>query len=180
MALYVNTANPARQGSWWPTLNTYNGVKVTNPYGNCALGSLKACSLMYGWAKPSDDAKRRGVGNPQSYLWWLDVETENTWQADRAANVAVLEGMAAYFEEKIGARVGLYSTAYQWGGDRRNREVRPARWQVCRAGSLERDRRPGAKANCARPGLTPNSRVSMTQYIYRVALIDYNLLGCST
>ena len=69
---------------------------------------------MYGWAKASDDAKRRGVSNPQSYLWWLDVETENTWQTDKAANVAVLEGMTAYFK-KIGARVGLYSTGYQWG-----------------------------------------------------------------
>lgn len=122
VALYVNTANPGRQGSWWPTSNIYDGVKVTNPYGNCALGSFKACSYMYGWAKASDDAKRRGVRNPQSYLWWLDVETENTWQADKAANVAVLEGMTASFK-KIGARVGLYSNAYQWGGGRRSREV---------------------------------------------------------
>ena len=42
------------------------------------------------------------------------METENTWQTDKAANVAVLEGMTAYFKE-IGARVGLYSTGYQWG-----------------------------------------------------------------
>ena len=42
------------------------------------------------------------------------METENTWQADKAANVAVLEGMTAYFK-RIGARVGLYSTGYQWG-----------------------------------------------------------------
>ena len=73
-------------------------MKVTNPYGSCASGSFKACSYMYGWAKASDDAKRRGVSNPQSYLWWLDVETENTWQADKAANIAVLEGMTAYFK----------------------------------------------------------------------------------
>src|SRR3954469_2581062 len=114
VALYVNTANPGKQGSWWPKSNTYNGVKVTNPYGSCAAGTFKACSYIYGWAKASDDARRRGVSNPQSYLWWLDVETENTWHADKAANVAVLEGMTAYFK-RIGARVGLYSTAYQWG-----------------------------------------------------------------
>jgi hypothetical protein len=170
VALYVNTANPARQGSWWPMLNTYNGVKVTNPYGNCALGSLKACSYMYGWAKASDDAKRRGVSNPQSYLWWLDVETENTWQEDKAANVAVLEGMAAYFK-KIGARVGLYSTAYQWGEIAGSVKFTSPlaglpSW-LAGAGSAA-----GAKANCARPGLTSNSRVSMTQYIS--GGLDYN------
>ncbi|SDP62902.1 hypothetical protein SAMN04487914_12166 [Arthrobacter sp. ok909] len=163
VALYVNTANPGRQGTWWPTSNTYSGVKVANPYGSCAAGTFKACSYMYGWAKASDDAKRRGVSNPQSYLWWLDVEAENTWQTDKAANVAVLEGMTAYFK-RIGARVGLYSTGYQWGQIAGTvKSTSPLAglpsW-LAGAGSAAK-----AKANCTLPGLTPGSRVSMTQYI---------------
>jgi hypothetical protein len=170
VALYVNTANPGRQGSWWPTSNFYDGVKVTNPYGNCALGSFKACSYMYGWAKASDDAKRRGVSNPQSYLWWLDVETENTWQTDKAANVAVLEGMTASFK-KIGARVGLYSTAYQWakiaGAVTFTSPLAGLPSWLAGARSAA-----GAKASCALPALTARGRVSMIQYISEG--LDYN------
>lgn len=170
VALYVNTGNPGRQGSWWPKSNTYNGVNVTNPYGSCASGSFKACSYIYGWAKASDDARKRGVSNPSSYLWWLDVETGNSWQADKAANVAVLEGMTAYFK-RIGARVGLYSTGYQWGliaGTVKSTSPLAGlpSWLAGAPSAA------GAKANCALPGLTPRSRVSMTQYIS--GGLDYN------
>ncbi|GAP54854.1 hypothetical protein AHiyo6_14190, partial [Arthrobacter sp. Hiyo6] len=90
-ALYVNTANPGTAGSWWPTSNTYMDVVVENPYGDCASGDFRACSYMYGYAKAYDDANLRGVDNPGGQFWWLDVETGNSWQTDKAANVADLE-----------------------------------------------------------------------------------------
>jgi hypothetical protein len=113
-ALYVNTANPGLLGSWWPSSNTYGGSTVTSPYGTCTGSVDAACAFMYGYAKAYDDATIRGVSNPSSYTWWLDVETENTWQTDKAVNAADLEGMVTYFQS-IGAKVGLYSTGYQWG-----------------------------------------------------------------
>jgi hypothetical protein len=171
VALYVNTGNPGLAGSWWHKSNTYNGVNVSNPYGSCATGSFKACSYIYGWAKASDDARRRGVSNPQSYLWWLDVETENSWQADKAANRAVLEGMTAYFK-KIGARVGIYSTGWQWaqivGTVPSSSPLAVLRSWLAGASSLT-----GAKANCALPALTPGGRVALTQYISNG--LDYNV-----
>jgi hypothetical protein len=174
VALYVNTANPGRQGSWWPKSNTYAGVTVTNPYGNCATGSLRACAYIYGWAKASDDAKNRGVTNPQSYLWWLDVETENTWQTDKTANVAVLEGMTTYFK-RIGAQVGLYSTGSQWtqiaGSVKSTSPLAGLPSWLAGAGSASR-----AKASCSLAGLTPRSRISMAQYIS--GGLDYNY-SCS-
>lgn len=112
-ALYVNTANPGLQGSWWPTSNTYGGTAVNNPYGTCAGANDASCAYMYGYAKAYDDVNIRGVTSPATYTWWLDVETVNTWQADKVANAADLEGMTAYFAS-IGAKVGLYSTSYQW------------------------------------------------------------------
>ena len=172
VALYVNTANPGPQGSWWPTSNHYGGVDVANPYGACGSGAddFRACSYMYGYAKAYDDATIRGVDNPQSYLWWLDVETENSWQPDKAANVADLEGMAAYFAS-INARVGLYSTGYQWG------QIAGAvppdsplaglpSW-LAGARSLA-----GAKSNCSLPPLTPGGRVALAQYVS--GGLDYN------
>ncbi len=174
VALYVNTANPGLQGSWWPKSNTYKGKRVSNPYGNCALRTFKACSYMYGYAKAYDDAKLRGVTNPASYLWWLDVETENSWQRNKAANVAVLEGMAVYFKS-IGAPVGIYSTGYQWNQIAGTvKSTSPlAGLPSWLAGARSRS---DAEAKCSLPALTPRSRVSMVQYISKG--LDYNV-SCS-
>lgn len=174
VSLYVNTANPGLRGSWWPTSNTYKGKRVSNPYGNCALRTFKACSYVYGYAKAYDDAKHRGITDPSSYLWWLDVETENSWQRDKTANVAVLEGMATYFKS-IGAPVGIYSTGYQWkqiAGTVTSTSPL-AGLPSWLAGARSRS---GASASCALPALTPRSRVAMVQYVSNG--LDYNV-SCS-
>ena len=118
VALYVNTANPGHDGSWWPTSNTYPAgarTSVPNPYGVCRGEEDAACAYVYGYAKAHDSAWERGVPKPATYMWWLDVETMNTWQPDRVANRAVLEGMAYYLLEVLEAEgVGVYSTSYQW------------------------------------------------------------------
>ena len=114
LALYVNTANPGLRGSWWPTNNEYGGEVVANPYGTCHGQEDAACAYIYGYAKAFDDAYLRTISEPETYLWWLDVETGNSWSGDRNANRADLEGMADFFHS-IGARVGIYSSARQWG-----------------------------------------------------------------
>lgn len=118
VALYVNTANPGHAGSWWPRSNFYpeaSSVPVANPYGICLGGNDVACAFMYGYAKAYDNATIRGVPNPASFFWWLDVETMNSWEPDVVANRAVLEGMTHYLQDVLRAEgVGIYSTAYQW------------------------------------------------------------------
>lgn len=171
VALYVNTANPGLAGSWWPSSNVYKGTVVDNPYGKCAGKNDTACAYMYGYAKAYDDAVVRGVADPDTYFWWLDVETENSWQQDRAANRADLEGMTAYFES-IGAEVGIYSTGYQWGKiagtvpSTSNLAGLPS-W-LAGARTLK-----GATSNCSLPGLTPGSQVELAQYIS--GGLDYNV-----
>ena len=163
VALYVNTANPGHAGSWWPTSNVYGGRVVANPYGICTGGEDRQCAYMYGYAKAYDNVKYRGVSNPSSYLWWLDVELINTWSYDKSANAAALEGMTAYLQS-IGARVGLYSTSYQWGlligqvGLTSNLRGLPS-WL---AGSTTRQ---GAVAACDEEPLVPGGRVRLTQYV---------------
>jgi hypothetical protein len=172
VALYVNTANPGLAGSWWPSSNVYGGKVVANPYGICTGLQNRPCAYMYGYAKAYDDVKVRGVKNPSSYLWWLDVELMNTWSVDRGANAADLEGMAAYFTS-IGARVGLYSTGYQWGmivgqvGLGSNLRGLPS-W-LAGANGL-----PGAKGMCTWPPLTPGGRVTMTQFVANGLDYDYS------
>ena len=109
--LYVNTANPGGLNTAsWPSSGT-------NPYGTCDHSNSLACAYQYGWNRAQDDATGRGVASPQTYTWYLDVETANTWDSTTGGtlrNTADLEGMTAYFQS-IGASVGLYSTNYQWG-----------------------------------------------------------------
>lgn len=188
VALYVNTANPGHEGSWWPSSNIYPDVAVPNPYGACdskgaAEGPVDlACSYMYGYAKAHDDATIRGVTDPGTYFWWLDVETENSWQTDAALNRATLEGMVDYFQSITAGRkdvdgkpagVGIYSTSYQWGviagtvPSSSSLAGLPS-W-LAGAKTLR-----GAKSNCSLPGLTPGSPVTVTQYVSAGLDYDYS------
>lgn len=135
--LYVNTANPGQYfadhpsaaRTSWPTTNVDPGgttlqsgtsgtaARPGNPYGTCVAGTAALtstqCSWMYGWNRAYDDAKSRGVASPASYRWWLDAETDGSWQKTTTLNRATLEGMTAYFTT-IGASVGVYSSPSEW------------------------------------------------------------------
>jgi hypothetical protein len=186
VALYVNTANPGHEGSWWPASDIYpleGGVEVPNPYGDCRApdGATEGpvnfeCSYMYGYAKAYDAANIRGVPNPGTYFWWLDVETGNSWQTGTenatALNRATLEGMAKYFKDNT-AGVGIYSTSYQWGiitGTVPSSSPLTGlpSW-LAGAKTLR-----GAKSNCSLPGLTPGSTVTVTQYVSAGLDYDYS------
>jgi hypothetical protein len=173
VSLYVNTANPGAAGSWWPEEDEYPaGREVHNPYGPCEDGDFgKACAYMYGFAKAYDDAHHRGVSNPGSYFWWLDVETENSWSGtDKEANRAVLEGMTDFFHS-IGAQVGIYSTGRQWDqivgpvSSSSNLYALPSWLAGSRSAS-------GAALACADAPLTGGGTVALTQFVSRG--FDYN------
>lgn len=190
VALYVNTANPGHEGSWWPSSNTYGNANVSNPYGTCdAKGAAEGpvdlpCSYMYGYAKAYDDATIRGIMNPGNYFWWLDVETGNSWQTGTsnatALNRATLEGMAGYFKGITAGRtdpngkpagVGIYSTGSQWGTIA---GTVPAGSPLAGLPSWLAGAKTlrGAQSNCSLPGLTPSSPVTVTQYVS--AGLDYD------
>lgn len=183
--LYVNTANPAQESTYnwasWPT-SSPNGT----PYGDCsgARNNNKACSWQYGWNRSVEAenyfiAKATEAGlsnlNTGNYVWWLDVETMNSWQSgDRDAlerNVAALEGFAAYYKSK-GSVVGLYSTEYQWGvitgnyiGQTSNLLGLP-NWRPSGA-TLS-----NAIANCGLSPLTEGGKIILTQYVKKN--LDHN------
>lgn len=116
-ALYVNTAATGPVVSlWWPASNTYQGTDVGNPYGICDGSASRACAYVHGFAMAYDDVvdAQAAGGGLAHRVWWLDVETGNSWLPDTAVNAAELEGMTAYLQG-AGAEVGIYSTAYQFG-----------------------------------------------------------------
>ncbi|WP_426227789.1 hypothetical protein [Pseudarthrobacter sp. DSP2-3-2b1] len=174
VALYVNTANPGLAGSWWPTSNEYPaGQAVANPYGTCKTKDVgAACAYMYGYAKAYDNAHTRGIESPEEYLWWLDVETDNSWSTDRNANRAVLEGMTAFYQG-IGAGVGIYSSSYQWRlivgivEESSNLYGLPSWLAGARTAS-------GAEAKCSDAPLTAGGDVALTQFVSHGFDYDYS------
>ncbi|MCW2702113.1 MAG: hypothetical protein JWQ37_108 [Blastococcus sp.] len=158
--LYVNTGNPGGQSAVWPQSGR-------NHHGTCDGSNSRACAYQYGWERARDDATIRGIRNPKQYMWWLDVETVNSWDhtvGGGTRNAAVLEGMTEYFTA-IGVRgVGLYSTRYQWGEivgdgvDATSSLNGLSNWRP--TGST----REVAVANCGLEPLTPGGIVEMTQY----------------
>jgi hypothetical protein len=177
--LYLNTANPGEvlhQVTTWPS----SGI---TPYGTCAGANTLACSWQYGYERAQNSVisfftpaaqAARVDSQPARYMWWLDVETTNTWQSGSTAalarNRATLEGMTAYLRSR-NAAVGLYSTRQQWAqivgavGPHSNLAGRPA-WL---AGSTSLS---AATAACYPPPLTPRGRVTLSQYV--VAELDRN------
>ena len=176
-SLYVNTADPGRQAADWPATNydPITGKHITDPYGHCGGGNSRACAWQYGWNMADLDAQARGVTRPGSYLWWLDVETINSWAPSAQNNRADLEGMAAYFRH-IGARVGIYSTAKQWD---------PLVGTVTASSPLYRlpDWIPGAKTltqakkNCKLAPLTRGGKVTITQWRAPSVNSDFSCLA---
>lgn len=185
--LYVNTANPGGLGTpSWPQDNIDpSGKFVVTPHGGCVGEDTLACAWQYGWNRAYEDvnwwfadAAKSSLKdqNPASYVWWLDVELENTWKLgkstkDYQSNVAVLEGMAEYFAS-IGARIGLYSTAYQWGeitGGAIGSDSRLNGLPNWRPGGRSLST---AQQACSAAPLTPKGTVVLAQYIARG--LDHN------
>jgi hypothetical protein len=192
VSLYVNTANPGHEGSWWPSSNVYEDdvVVPSERYGPCeSVGGGEGlvdlpCSYVYGYVRAYQDAWERGVTDPGSYFWWLDVETGNSWQTGEddstALNRATLEGMVDYFKDitkgRVGldkkpAGVGIYSTSSQWGTIAGTAPLSSPltglpSW-LAGAKTLR-----GAKSNCSLSGLTFGSKVTLTQYVS--AGLDYD------
>lgn len=196
-ALYANTGNPSGVAgiAWWPTSNTFyhttdgtyadtntntgfEPVTVPMPsYGDCSSTNDAGCAYVYGYAKAYDDVNHRGVpaldpaGKP--WVWWLDVETTNSWETTNlTANLADLEAMAYYFHNVAGASVGVYSTAYQWniitGTPTATTLAAVPNW-IPGARTLK-----AAEGNCGSAAFTPGSRVALTQYTSSQLDYDYS------
>jgi hypothetical protein len=170
-AVYVNTANPGPGGSWWwPSSNVYRDTDVTSPYGSCDGAGTAACAYVYGYAMAFDDVNVRGVPDPAHHVWWLDVETGNSWTPDTTANTADLEGMTAYLHS-IGAEVGIYSTTYQFqeiaGTISPGSNLYGLKNWIAGATSTA-----SAQAKCSSAPLTTGGTVALTQFT--AGDLDYN------
>lgn len=187
--LYVNTGNPGGLNTpSWPKNNTDPaGNAAPNPNGTCDGSNSQACAWQYGWNRAVDDVQNKFVpgaqaagvdSTPADYVWWLDVETANSWDSGStdalARNRADLEAMVTYFNSK-GITVGIYSTNFMWGtivGDvPSNSDLNGLRnW---RPGATDQS---GAQSNCSLSSLTSGGTVTLTQYTDGNFDFDYSCL----
>lgn len=178
-AFYANTGDPGpAYSSHWPT-----GQPSPQPCDSASANS-PSCSYDYGWNAAADSfhdavvAEQQVNGSSEAAaaaaaaqaVWWLDVETGNSWQtlesaygqtaASRANDVAALDGAVAYLHSAGVSTVGFYSTAYQWtqitGGTGLHFAANPS-W-IAGFSSAS-----AAKAGCTTTGFTGGA-VQLTQY----------------
>ncbi len=125
LELYANTANPGpRLSDYWPS-----GQEEPRPCDTEEVPGADTpdCAYDYGWHAAADSyrtaidafislglAEAGADRTPEPIVWWLDVETANTWRDDPALNVAALEGARDYLESVDVAGVGFYSTDRMW------------------------------------------------------------------
>ena len=131
---YLNTANPGPAiSSFWPS--------GQDEPRSCDTGGEPGddthdCAYVYGWNAAADayarvrdvfigldwaDADDERI--PGDATWWLDVETANSWRADRRLNVSSLQGAVDYLESMEVEEVGFYSTPLLWWRVTRSTDV---------------------------------------------------------
>lgn len=181
--VYVNTANPGEvisQITTWPTTSADSiGNVPINPYGECTGANDKACSWLYGWNRSiytegvfKSAANSKGLNSDTAqYVWWLDVETMNTWQTSKSQeaqirNTAAIEGFGAYYQSK-GATIGLYSTAVQWTEITGNNISATSNLRGLANWRPSGSSLANAKSNCSVAPLTPAGYISLTQYVVK-------------
>jgi hypothetical protein len=83
------------------------------PAGDCSAADVSCRSANFGYQAAAHAiayARSQGVSAP---VWWLDVETTNSWWEDPALNARVIQGAIDGLRAQ-GRMVGIYSTPSQW------------------------------------------------------------------
>ena len=123
--LYANTGNPGPAlSSHWPNGQTF---PLDCNTGTSPGADTANCAYDYGWNAAADSyrtavrayislglASSGATSTPAPNVWWLDVETTNSWRTDVTLNVKALQGAVAYLQSTSPAGIGFYSTQYQW------------------------------------------------------------------
>src|SRR5438270_1859389 len=127
----INNGRPYTFNSCFPSELAWAGSSGLQPtvylnlsYGETDTGPQRCGEddhgcLAYNWgfgaARYAFDAAWDSSGGEAQTIpvWWLDVETENTWNDDQGLNQQVIEGAIDYlhFQSKT---PGVYSTQHMW------------------------------------------------------------------
>ncbi len=131
-SVYVNTAYPG---------DTRGMAYATSPL-QCGANDIECLAYNFGYNAGDYAVKLAASQNIHASMWWLDVETENSWSTDTLANRMSLQGMAdAIHHETLVSQIGYYSYPGQWdlitGGWRNGMPAWTATGSAARAGAID-------------------------------------------
>jgi len=117
---YAWATGPMAPESVYLNLNEDIGTTAANgetgPYGACPPDT--AChALNYGYnaASSAYTYAARQVPTFVAQMWWLDIETENSWsESDLSLNQDVIKGALRFLRDERHFTVGIYSTPSMW------------------------------------------------------------------
>ncbi len=110
-AFYMNTSNPGVDSL------SVDWYAQTGPDAACRPGNDGACAYDFGYHAAADAFAyaQSSTGFSAGRVWWLDVETDNSWSdTDIVANRASLQGSLDFLRGQPGVLVGVYSTPRMW------------------------------------------------------------------
>ena len=73
-----------------------------------------AWAYNYGYNAALDSFATASSAGVTSSMWWLDIETANTWDSNQFNNSRTIQGALDALTQS-GAVAGIYSTPYQFG-----------------------------------------------------------------
>ena len=104
--------------SLYMNLNAPVGSTVqgnTSSPKSCAKSDKVCQAYNYGYNAASHSYSFAHSKGAISTLWWLDIETGNSWSSTKAINDATIQGAIDYLNiTGAGAIVGIYSTQSMW------------------------------------------------------------------
>lgn len=155
LGLYMNLNYPA---------GTTAVMGQSGPYGSCKKNS--ACyTENYGWNAAQYAFTQNGAASPlTASMWWLDIETGNSWSKTTSLNADVIQGSIAYGQSK-GVTIGVYSTPTQWRAIAGTYTPSVPNWTAGASAS-------NPSAICATP-LYSGGVVWLTQYVSGGFDVDY-------
>jgi len=103
LSLYINTG--------WYDQSAH--INPTSPLV-CVAGDSNCLAYNYGYNAAVDAANYAKAQGVWSSMWWLDVETENSWNANVIQNQNSLLGARKALLDNGAGTVGAYSTTAQW------------------------------------------------------------------
>jgi hypothetical protein len=108
-AFYINTSN---SGPINPNWGQPGPKACRHPEANDDRG----CAYNFGWngAAQAFITARGVTSGAANYVWWLDVETVNSWNGTTDANSAAIQGFFDSLKARGISIVGIYSTRHQW------------------------------------------------------------------
>lgn len=110
----------AKQGTTNPSLymnlnapigSTVNGNTSTPK--TCKKGDKICQAYNYGYNAAAHSYIYALSKGASSSMWWLDIETGNSWSSSKSVNAATIQGTIDYLANQ-GITTGIYSTASMW------------------------------------------------------------------